>query len=88
MFRWYSNRGVITRDVYDEFGGLTTQKIIIASSANRPLKPVIGYFVDITGEFYNVQVSLKLTEKDNTGVATLSETDYTNTYYCRLDPME
>ena len=88
MYEWTSIRGVISRKVYDEFGAETIQEILIVSSANRPLKPVIGYFVEITGEFYNVQVDIKLTEKDNTGVATLSETDYANKYYCRLDPLE
>lgn len=86
MFEWSTIKGNLTRKIYDTSGGFSTQSIIVISSASRSITPEIGYFADITGEFYNVQVSLKLTEKTLSGV-TLGETNYTNTYYCRLDPL-
>ena len=87
MFEWSSIKGALSRKVYDlSTGSYSIQKITVISSGNRIITPVVGYYVELKGELYKVDISLALEEKSQDGVK-IGDTNYRNTYFCRLDPL-
>ena len=87
MFEWWTEKGTLKRTAYDvSTGSSSTQDILIVSSANRNITPVVGYYSELKGEFYKVDVSLMLEEKSKDGMY-IDDTSYENTYFCRLDPL-
>ena len=86
MFEWRTEKGALKREVYDVSGGSTIQNILIVSSAERIITPIVGYYSEKKGIFYKVDVDLILEEKRKDGMK-LGDTSYENTYFCRLDPL-
>ena len=87
MFEWRTEKGILKRTSYDvSTGSSSTQNILIVSSAERIITPVVGYYSEQKGKFYKVDVGLTLEEKRKDGMK-LGDTSYENTYFCRLDPL-